>query len=178
MPTPVPLAISSDRHPIMVAIGINEGTRTPDGGYTKAYFGHRDPGNGKLNIGTVSGQQGGSPQSSDRRWMGILTNTSVKVTPLLQRMGIPQNSVGFNRLLFNALDLAVQAPAALPDFLKRLPRIVQAGVTIEAIAKARADSFFNPATGRLEAGGFGNNYARLLADQRSRAGTFDYRRRG
>ena len=175
---PVQLAISSDRHPIMVAIGINEGTRTADGGYTKAYFGHRDPGNGKLNIGTVSGQQGGSPQSSDRRWMGILTNTSVKVTPLLQRLGIPQNSVGFNRLLFNALDLAVQAPAALPDFLKRLPRILQAGVTIEAIAKARADSFFNPATGRLEAGGFGNNYGRLLADQRSRAGTFDYRRRG
>lgn len=175
---PVPLAIRSDRHPIMVAIGINEGTRTPDGGYTKAYFGHRDPGNGKLNVGTFSGQQGGSPQSSDRRWMGILTNTAVKVTPLLQRMGVPQNSVGFNRLLFNALDLAVQAPAALPDFLKRLPRIIQAGVTIEAIAKARADSFFNPATGRLEAGGFGNNYARLLADQRSRAGTFDYRRRG
>ena len=175
---PVQLAISTDRHPIMVAIGINEGTRTADGGYTKAYFGHRDPGNGKLNIGTVSGQQGGSPQSSDRRWMGILTNTSVKVTPLLQRLGIPQNSVGFNRLLFNALDLAVQAPAALPDFLKRLPRILQAGVTIEAIAKARADSFFNPATGRLEAGGFGNNYGRLLADQRSRAGTFDYRRRG
>ena len=176
--TPVPLAISTDRHPIMVAIGINEGTRTPDGGYTKAYFGHRDPGNGKLNVGTVSGQQGGSPQSSDRRWMGMLTNTAVKVTPLLQRMGIQQNSVGFNRLLFNALDLAVQAPAALPDFLQRLPRIIQAGVTIEAIAKARADSFFNPATGRLEAGGFGNNYARLLADQRSRAGTFDYRRRG
>jgi hypothetical protein len=175
---PVPLAIRSDRHPIMVAIGINEGTRTPDGGYTQAYFGHRDPGNGKLNVGTVSGQQGGSPQTSDRRWMGILTNTAVKVTPLLQRMGIPQNSVGFNRLLFNALDLAVQAPAALPDFLKRLPRVIQAGVTIEAIAKARADSFFNPATGRLEAGGFGNNYARLLADQRSRAGTFDYRRRG
>jgi hypothetical protein len=175
---PVPLAIRSDRHPIMVAIGINEGTRTPDGGYTQAYFGHRDPGNGKLNVGTVSGQQGGSPQTSDRRWMGILTGTAVKVTPLLQRMGIPQNSVGFNRLLFNALDLAVQAPAALPDFLKRLPRIIQAGVTIEAIAKARADSFFNPATGRLEASGFGNNYARLLADQRSRAGTFDYRRRG
>lgn len=175
---PVPLAINSDRHPIMVAIGINEGTRTADGGYTQAYYGHRDPGNGKLNLGTVSGQQGGSPQTSDRRWMGILTNTAVKVTPLLQRMGIPQNSVGFNRLLFNALDLTVQAPAALPDFLKRLPRIIQAGVTIEAIAKARADSFFNPATGRLEAGGFGNNYARLLADQRSRAGTFDYRRRG
>lgn len=174
---PVPLAIRTDMHPIMVAIGINEGTRTADGGYTKAYYGHRDPGNGKVNVGTVSGQQGGSPQTSDRRWMGILTNTAVKVTPLLQRMGIPQNSVGFNRLLFNALDLAVQAPAALPDFLKRLPRIIQAGVTIEAIAKARADSFFNPATGRLEASGFGNNYSRLLADQRSRAGTFDYRRR-
>jgi hypothetical protein len=174
---PVPLAIRSDMHPIMVAIGINEGTRTADGGYTKAYYGHRDPGNGKLNVGTVSGQQGGSPQASDRRWMGVLTSTAVKVTPLLQRMGIAANSVGFNRLLFNALDLAVQAPAALPDFLKRLPRIIQAGVTIESIAKARADAFFNPATGRLEAGGFGNNYSRLLADQRSRAGTFDYRRR-
>jgi len=175
----VPLAISSDRHPIMVAIGINEGTRTADGGYTRAYFGHRDPGNGKLNVGTVSGQQGGSPQSSDRRWMGTLTNTAAKVASLLQRMGIKRNSVGFNRLLFNALDLSVQAtPPALSDFLKRLPRIIQAGVTIEAIAKARADSFFNPATGRLEASGFGNNYARLLADQRSRAGTFDYKRRG
>lgn len=174
---PVPLAINSDMHPLFVAIGINEGTRTPNGGYTKAYYGHRDPGNGALNVGTVSGQQGGSPQSSDQRWAGILTQTITSVTPILVRAGLPQNSVGFQRMLFNVADLKVQAPAAVPDFIKRLPQIVRQGVTIEAIAKARADSFINPATGQLEAGGFGNNYQTLLRDQRSRAGTWDYKRR-
>ena len=174
---PVPLAISNDMHPLFVAIGINEGTRTPNGGYTKAYHGHRDPGNGAWNVGTVSGQQGGSPQTSDQRWAGILTQTSSSVVPILVRSGLPRNSAGFHRILFNVLDLKVQAPAAVPDFVKRLPQIIRQGVTVEAIAKARADSFINPATGRLEAGGFGNNYQRLLRDQRSRAGTWDYKRR-
>jgi hypothetical protein len=174
---PVPLAINNDMHPLFVAIGINEGTRTPNGGYTKAYYGHRDPGNGAFNVGTVSGQQGGSPQTSDQRWAGILSQTMLSVTPILVRSGLPQNSVGFQRMLFNIADLKVQAPAAVPDFIKRLPQIVRQGVTIEAIAKARADSYINPATGRLEAAGFGNNYQTLLRDQRSRAGTWDYKRR-
>lgn len=174
---PAPLAITTDTHPLFVAIGINEGTRTPNGGYTKAYYGHRDPGNGAWNLGTVSGQQGGSPQSSDQRWAGILTQTAISVAPILARVGLPQNTAGFQRILFNVLDLKVQAPAAVPDFLKRLPQIVRQGVTIEAIAKARADSFINPATGKLEAAGFGNNYQTLLRDQRSRAGTWDYKRR-
>ena len=174
---PAPLAITNDTHPLFVAIGINEGTRTPNGGYTKAYYGHRDPGNGAWNLGTVSGQQGGSPQSSDQRWAGILTQTAISVAPILARVGLPQNTAGFQRILFNVLDLKVQAPAAVPDFLKRLPQIVRQGATIESIAKARADSFINPATGRLEAGGFGNNYQTLLRDQRSRAGTWDYKRR-
>ncbi len=174
---PVPLAITTDTHPLFVAIGINEGTRTPNGGYTQAYYGHSDPGNGAWNVGTVSGQQGGSPQSSDKRWAGVLTQTAASVAPLLARAGLPQNSVGFQRVLFNVLDLKVQAPAAVPDFIRQLPKIVRQGVTIEAIAKARSDSFINPATGRLEAGGFGNDYSRLLRDQRSRAGTWDYKRR-
>ena len=173
----VPLAINNDKHPMFLAIGINEGTRTADGGYTKAYFGHTDPGNGARNVGTVSGQQGGSPQQSDRRWAGILTQTAAATAPILQRLGLPPGSVGFNRIMFNVLDLKVQAPAAVPDFIKKLAKVAQQGVTIEAIAKARADSFINPATGRLEAGGFGNSYDRLLRDQRSRAGTFDYKRR-
>ena len=174
---PVPLAINNDMHPLFVAIGINEGTRTPNGGYTKAYHGHRDPGNGVWNVGTVSGQQGGSPRSSDRRWAGVLTQQSASVVPILVRAGLPRNSAGFHRVLFNILDLKVQAPAAVPDFVKRLPQILRQGVTVESIAKARADSFINPATGRLEAGGFGNSYQRLLQDQRSRAGTWDYKRR-
>lgn len=174
---PIGLAINNVMHPFFVAIGINEGTRTPDGRYTKAYYGHTDPGNGALNVGTVSGQQGGSPQSTDRRWMGILTQKQLQVAPLLQRLGVAAGTVGYNRLMFNALDLAVQAPAALPDFLRQLPRLIAQGSTIEAIAKARANAFINPATGQLEASGFGNSYSRLLSDQRSRAGAFDYKRR-
>lgn len=172
-----PLAIRSDSHPLFVAIGIAEGTRTADGGYTKAYYGHRDPGNGVWNVGTVSGQQGGSPRSSDQRWMARLTRQATTVAPLLQRMGVQPGTQGWNRLMFNVLDLAVQAPAAVTDFVRKLPAVVQQGATVEAIAKARADSFFNPRTGRLEASGFGNNYSRLFADQRSRAGVWDYRRR-
>jgi hypothetical protein len=109
--------------------------------------------------------------------MATLTQKQMQVAPLLQRLGVPVNSVAYNRLMFNALDLAVQAPLAYIDFIKKLPSVISQGMTIEAIAKARADSFINPQTGRLDAGGFGNSYSRLLADQRSRAGAFDYKRR-
>lgn len=173
----VPLAITNDMNPLFVAIGISEGTRTASGGYTKAYYGHRDPGNGVWNVGTVSGQQGGSPQGSDRRWMANLTSTAARIAPTLQKMGLQSGTQAFNRIMFNVLDLNVQAPAALGDFIRKLPGVVRQGATVEAIAKARADSFFNPATGRLEAGGFGNSYSRLFQDQRSRAGVWDYRRR-
>jgi hypothetical protein len=82
--------------------------------------------------------------------------------------------------MFNVLDSFVQSPEATTGqggFVSRLRQVIQQGITIEAIAKARADSYFNPATGRLQASGFGNSYSRLLADQRSRAGAFDYKRR-
>jgi hypothetical protein len=178
--TPVQMvgtAITNVMHPIFVAIGIAEGTRTPSGGYTKAYYGHRDPGSGAWNKGTVSGQNAPNAQLVDRQWMARLSSTSTRIAPVLQQLGFAPGTQGYNRLLFNVLDLTVQAPAAAQDFIKMLPKIARAGGSIEAIAKARADSFINPATGRLEAGGFGNSYSRLLADQRSRAGAFDYKRR-
>ncbi len=174
-----PIAIASRNHPIFVAIGIAEGTRTPSGGNTKAYYGHTDIGDGNWNRGTVSGgRNGGTPQQVDREWMGILTSVSTTMAPVLQRLGLPPNSQGWNRVMFNILDLRVQAaPEALETFVSKLPQVIKQGLTIEAIAKARADSFFNPRTGALEASGFGNNYSRLFADQRSRAGVYDYKRR-
>ena len=89
--------------------------------------------------------------------------------------GLRDNTVGFQRVMFNVLDLAVQAPGAVPDFIRKLPNMQAAEFTIESVAKARADSYINPSTGRLEASGFGNSYNRLFQDQRSRAGTFDYK---
>ena len=180
----VPIAITNDKHSYFVAIGIAEGTRTPSGGYTKAYYGHRDPSGDNWNRGTVSGGRGAtrgmSPQQVDRVWMGTLTRTASAMAPRLQALGLMPNTQGWNRLMFNILDLRVQAPAALRDatgFLNKIPKLIQQGLTVEAIAKARADSFYSPTTGRLDASGFGNNYSRLFADQRSRAGVFDYRSR-
>ena len=89
------------------------------------------------------------------------------------QMGLPTGTVAFNRLMFNLLDLTIQAPLAAEDLLGNL----KGDYSIEGIAKARADSFINPVTGRLEAGGFGNSYNRLFTDQRSRAGAFDYKAR-
>jgi len=177
---PVPMAISNVMHPFFVAIGIAEGTRTPSGGFTRAYHGHRDPGSGKWNTGTVSGQNAPNAQVVDRQWMGKLTGLQMRVAPMLRSLGVLPGTAGYNRLMFNILDSFVQSPLATTGaggLLSRLGQVVRGGITIEAIAKARADSYFNPATGRLNAGGFDNSYSRLLADQRSRAGAFDYKRR-
>jgi hypothetical protein len=175
----VPTAVSNDRHELFVMIGVAEGTRTPNGGYTKAYYGHADPADGFSNRGTVSGgrESGASPEMVDLRWMGRLTAIQQRLRPQLIVMGLMPGTQGYNRVMFNIMDLEVQSPEANRDFIGKLFTVRKAGWSIEAIAKARADSFINPATGRLEASGFGNNYQSLIKDQRSRAGVYDYRRR-
>lgn len=44
--------------PAAIIIGNAEGTRTPNGGTTKAFASHSDPGNSKLNMGSFSYQDG------------------------------------------------------------------------------------------------------------------------
>ena len=177
----VPIAITNDKHSYFVAIGIAEGTRTASGGYTKAYYGHRDPSGDNWNRGTVSGGRGAmrgmSPQQVDRVWMGTLTR--IRNGSRLQALGLMPNTQGWNRLMFNILDLRVQAPAALRDAtgFSTNSKADSTGFDGRSNCQARADSFYSPTTGRLDASGFGNNYSRLFADQRSRAGAFDYRRR-
>ena len=176
---PVPTAVGNDQHELFVMIGVAEGTRTPSGGYTQAYYGHRDPGDGNYNRGTVSGgrNSGASPGMVDVKWMGTLTNVQQRMRPQLMKMGLEPGTQGYNRVMFNIMDLTVQSPAAAQDFAGKLFEMRESNWTIESIAKARADSYINPATGRLDAPGFGNNYQNLIKDQRSRAGVYDYRRR-
>lgn len=172
----LPLQLTQN-HPIFIAIGIAEGTRTASGGFTSAYQGHRDPGDGHWNRGTVSGGRGSNATAAqvDRQWTGTLTQRAVSVAPALQQLGLRPGTAAYNRVLFNVLDLTVQAPAAAGDFVRKLPQVVRAGATIEAISKARADSFINPRTGRLDTSF--RSYSDLLRDQRSRAGAYDYKRR-
>ena len=169
-------------HDFMIAIGISEGTRTASGGYTKAWSGHKDPGDKYRNVGTVSfsAERNGynlTPAQVDVQYSQQLTRTVIKMTPVLQRLGLQKDTQGFNRVMYNILDLEVQSPSAARDFIYKLGAVKRGGFTIEAIAKQRAESFRNPYTGRLEAKGFGNNYSRLLKDQRSRAGSYDYKAR-
>ena len=175
----IPMQMTSPKHPYFVSIGIAEGTRTPDGGYTKAWFGHTDPGDGNSNRGTVSGGRGPTagmtPEQVDNYYMKTLTALSLAAAPVLQSYGIKPNAQVWHRALFNYLDLYVQSPVAARDFLRKVPEALKAGSQIEAFAKIRADSYRDPASGRLYTSF--NSYADLLRDQRSRAGAFDYRKR-
>lgn len=179
---PAPLMMRDSNHPNAVLIGINEGTRDKNGNFTAAYRGHIDPGNSARNQGTFSAQQGfASPSQADAYWVRQINKETInRFAPALRASGLQPGTAGYERLMFNLQDLLVQAPQAATGeggLVSKIPQLVQQGLTIEAIAKARADSFFIPGTSRLAAAGFGNNYTRLLLDQRRRAGTWDYKRR-
>lgn len=190
VPAPISYRISPN-HPFMIAIGIGEETRTADGRKTAAWTRHVDPGDGAINVGTVSysASRGNgprmSPAAADAYYARKLQQEMLRITPVLEAVGLARGTVGFNRVAYNALDLMIQAPAAysgIGGFLEKLPAVVRQGATIEAIAKARADSFRDPRTGRLQAASvFGNSpterYNGLLLDQRKRAMIFDYMRR-
>lgn len=175
----------SNNDPFIVAIGINEGTRTAGGGTTSAYRGHTDPGDGKRNRGTFSyaperfgTDPNMSPEEADAAYMTNLTAANNKYAPILKQLGYQEGTQDYAIAMFNILDLTVQAPAAVNDFvnigLKNL-----AGMPLNAtnIGDARAYAFYNPQTGRLEASGFGNNFERLRADQKARSMTIINNRR-
>ena len=166
-------SFSSQNDTMFIGIGINEGTRTANGSYTKHWYGHKDPGNGAWNRGTVSAQSGSlSPKQADMQFRGKLAQTAINTKPFLRQMGLQPGTVGYNNVMFNVLDLYIQAPAAVPKFIQTLA--AKKDFTIEGIAEARAMSFFNE-NGRLDT--TFKSYNDLLRDQRSRAGTLQYRRR-
>ena len=171
--SPLSTSFSSQNDTIFIAIGINEGTRRADGTYTKQWSGHKDPGNGAWNRGTVSAQSGSlSPKQTDMQFRGKLAQWAINTQPFLRQMGLQPGTVGYNNVMFNVLDLFIQAPAAVPKFIQTLA--AKKDFTIEGIAEARAMSFFDQ-NGRLDT--TFKSYKDLLRDQRSRAGTLQYRRR-
>ena len=138
-------------HPHAVLIGVNEGTRTAGGGFTNAYTSHRDPLSGN-NQGNFSAQQGySSPREADRVWLGKLNSASFAYfQPNMKAAGLQPGTAGWERVLFNLRDAYVQSPASVTGsggLLDRLPAIMQNGATVEAIARARANSYINPRTG-------------------------------
>lgn len=94
------------------AIGMAEGNRTADGGYTWAAEGHEDPGNGAWNVGSFSAQGSlnrGTIEASDRAVIEEM------LKPLVSEFYQEAQSAGVQvtpKLLLNYLDAHNQSPLA------------------------------------------------------------------
>ncbi len=152
------------------AVGAAEGTRTPEGFRTPAYYGHVDPGNGAWNLGTFSFQHGAtSPEEADQRQLARLKQQA----ELLSQKAMAKGMVLSLEEKLNGIDLANQAPqAALGnqgylDWLQQAHELGMQGE--EAIVWARTRSFIDPATGTWNAPGLGNNVGSIFDDQERRS---------
>lgn len=151
------------------AVGSAEGTRTPDGGKTWAYYGHTDPGNRAWNMGSFSYQHGAqSPEDADVK----------QLTRLRQQFEMIRQSAASNGLRLglaeqlNGIDLANQAPLAALDrggYVDRLRQAYAQGLRgSDAVLHARTYSYINPNTNQWDAPGLGNTYDSINRDQARR----------
>ncbi|GAP98314.1 hypothetical protein [Leptolyngbya sp. NIES-2104] len=151
------------------AVGSAEGTRTPDGNKTWAYYGHTDPGNGVWNMGSFSYQHGaGSPDEADRRQLSRLRGQYNMIEQSARSVGL---RLGLEEQL-NGIDLANQAPLAALErggYVDRLREAYAQGLRgSEAVLQARTYSYINPRTNQWDAPGLGNNFHSISRDQARR----------
>lgn len=150
-----------------IAVGVAEGTRTPDGSRTEIWAHHSDPGNEAINQGTFAWQLGAaSPEEADQKAIARILNEAVP--HLLQEADRAGMVLNLEQLM-QGIDLWNQAPRAGADFVENLKRCQQLGQSQEAtLLCARVQSFHNARTGDLEASGFENDLALLEQDQSRR----------
>jgi hypothetical protein len=162
---------NQSRSLVAKAVGSAEGTRRPDGGTNRAYYGHVDPGNAVWNVGTFSYQHCGkcAPEEADRRQLKRLAGQFDRIQQYARQQ------YGLNLTLeeqLNAIDLANQAPlAALAQggFIDRLQQAKDKGLRrSDAILQARVYAYKNPTTDRWEAPGLGNTLSSITHDQARR----------
>ena len=150
------------------AVGSAEGTRTADGGYTAAYYGHVDPGNHKWNLGSFSYQHGAnSPAEADTKQLKRLYQ---QVLTLRQQASQHQIKLSLAEEL-NGIDLANQAPLAALDrgYIDWLTLAQQQPMSEpERIIWARTRAVLDPDSGRWNAPGLGNTLNSIRWDQARR----------
>ena len=159
---------------VATAVGSAEGTRTPAGGYTWAYQGHVDPGNGAWNLGSFSYQHGAnSPREADRRQLARLRTQAQTLRRQADRYGMRLTLVE----TLNGIDLANQSPRAALNrggYIDRLHQAHEMGLQgADAILWARTRAFLDPDTARWNAPGLGNNVHSITADQERRRRAID-----
>lgn len=179
--------------PLAIAIGAAEGTRTPNGDRTAAYYWHTDPGNGANNFGTFSYQHLSPqetravdaqpstvkkrqvaaaqdlPEEADKRQLQKLRNIHDTLQAQAAEEGVTLSTLE----LVNGLDLANQSEAAAlsqAGYIDRLAQMKQLTPDPdEQIAEARTWSYWHPQRDRWDAPGLGNTYDSIRRDQERRA---------
>lgn len=151
------------------AVGSAEGTRTPRGDRTSAYYGHVDPGNGVWNLGSFSYQHGAtSPQEADAKQLKRLQAQAATLQAKAEAYNL---SLTLAEKL-NGIDLANQSPRAALDregYIDRLAQAREIGLQgSEAVLWARTRSFLDPDSQRWNAPGLGNNVYSISRDQERR----------
>ena len=150
------------------AVGSAEGTRTPHGQKTLAYYGHVDPGNQAWNQGTFSYQHHAqSPDEADQKQLSRLKRQTKELHRLASNQGLTLTT----EEVLNGIDLANQAPIAALDrgYIDWLAQAKAMGLEgDDAIVWARTRSFLDPDTGRWNAPGLGNSVQQITQDQARR----------
>lgn len=153
-------------------VGHAEGTRSVDGGKTRAYRGHTDPGNGVWNLGSFSFQhcqeaayQCSTPEEADVYQLRRLQQQSQSILYQASQAGLQLTTAEH----LNGIDLANQAPLAAlgsPGYVALLQDAQTRGLQgEEAVLWARLYSYWNPQTQSWDAPGLGNTSYRIRADQ-------------
>ncbi|CAD5948386.1 hypothetical protein PCC9214_02392 [Planktothrix tepida] len=150
----------------VIAIGLAEGTRTVQGGFTPQYFGHRDSGNAALNLGTFAYQhEASSPLEADLKQIKKLRKSTER---LQQEAQLKNLRLGLFELLAG-IDLINQSPAAGNAYISSLQDCkTQYLLEYDVVLCARIQSYRNPDTGEIEAAGFNNDLEQLKQDQQRR----------
>jgi hypothetical protein len=151
------------------AVGSAEGTRTPMGDRTPAYYGHVDPGNGVWNLGSFSYQHGAkSPEDADRKQLRRLRQQARVLQAKAAERGLQLTLEEH----LNGIDLANQAPMAALDRGGYIDWLYQAHYIglqgSEAVLWARTRSFLDPDTQQWNAPGLGNTLQTISHDQERR----------
>ena len=156
--------LSSPDSTLSVAIGNAEGTRTVDGGKTRAYSGHTDPGNAAHNTGTFSYQRGpaSSPEDADAKQLANFRSILPRYEAAARAAGLDPKDPMLAAAFFDSFNQSEAAGLGWNDsskgkgFLGQLDWLAKNGITKDNLIEARVRSYQNT-RGRIEAPGLDLN---------------------
>ena len=156
--------LSSPDSTLSVAIGNAEGTRTVDGGKTRAYGGHKDPGNDAHNTGTFSYQRGpaSSPEDADAKQLANFRATLPRYEAAARAAGLDPKNPLLAAAFFDSFNQSEAAGLGWKDsttgkgLLGEFDWLAKNGITKDNLIEARVRSYHNT-SGRIEAPGLDLN---------------------